>query len=63
MWQNDKTFSGHQAQMRRAYYGALSYTDDLIGQALDALKAGGADNDTVVSWLGDHGWMLGEHDM
>jgi len=41
--------------MRRAYYGVLSYVDDLIGQALQALEDGGAADDTVVSFIGDHG--------
>lgn len=60
---NTSNFAGHQAQMRRAYYGALAYTDDLIGQALQALGDGGAANDTIVSFIGDHGWQLGEHAM
>ena len=39
--------------MRRAYYGCLSYTDDLIGQALTALDEGGATEHTVVSLIGN----------
>ena len=60
---SDSDFSGHQGVMRRAYYGCLSYSDDLVGQALAALEAGGAAPHTAVSFVGDHGWMLGEHDM
>eukprot|EP00041_Stephanoeca_diplocostata_P039278 m.1606957 g.1606957 ORF g.1606957 m.1606957 type:complete len:672 (+) comp25361_c0_seq28:3645-5660(+) len=60
---SDNDFSGHQALMRRAYYGCLSYADNLIGQALAVLESTGADAHTVVSFVGDHGWHLGEHNM
>jgi len=56
-------FSGHQALLRRAYYGCISYVDDLIGQLIATLKELGAWEDTIVSFIGDHGWHLGEHDM
>eukprot|EP00656_Telonema_subtile_P007510 TRINITY_DN13522_c0_g1_i2.p1 TRINITY_DN13522_c0_g1~~TRINITY_DN13522_c0_g1_i2.p1 ORF type:complete len:562 (+),score=89.18 TRINITY_DN13522_c0_g1_i2:201-1886(+) len=57
------SFDGHQALMRRAYYGCISYVDDLIGQALGLLERSGAADDTVVTWIGDHGWHVGENDM
>ena len=60
---SNNSFNGHQAMMRRAYYGCLGYADDLIGQVLDALDDGGVADSTVVSFIGDHGWHLGEHDM
>ena len=47
--------------LRRAYYSALSYTDGLIGDVLAELKDLGLDNNTIVSFWGDHGWQLGEH--
>jgi iduronate 2-sulfatase len=47
--------------LRRAYYAAVSYTDDNIGQLLSALDASGFAEDTVVAFWGDHGWHLGEH--
>jgi len=49
--------------MRRAYYGCLSYADSLLGKALSMLEDGGAAQDTIVTFVGDHGWHLGEHDM
>jgi membrane-anchored protein YejM (alkaline phosphatase superfamily) len=55
--------TGHQSLMRRVYYGCLSYVDNLIGQALAMLDAEDVASSTVVSWIGDHGWHLGEHDM
>jgi choline-sulfatase len=45
---------------RRAYYGAVSYIDDNIGQLLAVLKNCGLDDNTVVMFSGDHGDMLGE---
>lgn len=47
-------FSGHQAEMRRAYYGAISWIDSLIGRALAKLDDGGLRNETVVAVTGDH---------
>ena len=54
-------------ELRRAYFAAMSYADDNVGQVLDALNNGqvlGADNlrdSTIVCALSDHGWSLGEH--
>jgi choline-sulfatase len=45
---------------RHAYYGAISYVDDKIGQLLRALDAAGMRDDTIVLFISDHGDMLGE---
>ena len=47
--------------LRRAYYSAVTYVDELIGTILDELERLGVANDTVISFIGDHGWQLGEH--
>ena len=58
------SFDGHQSLMRRAYYGCISYVDDLIGQLVARLDAfPGARENTVVSFTGDHGWSVGEHNV
>jgi choline-sulfatase len=52
-----------EAQIRRArhaYYAAISYLDERIGQVLDALAASGLAEDTIVLFTADHGEMLGE---
>ena len=45
---------------RRAYYGAISFIDDKVGELLAALRAAGLDDDTIVVFTADHGDMLGE---
>ncbi len=45
---------------RHAYYSAISYVDDKVGQLLNALDATGLAENTVVVFSSDHGEMLGE---
>lgn len=45
---------------RRAYYGMLSYCDDLLGRLLARLDLLGLTDNTVVVVTSDHGDMLGE---
>ena len=47
--------------MRRAYFAAVSYIDDLVGQVVSELDHLGLRNNTIISFWGDHGWQLGEH--
>ena len=47
--------------LRRAYYSTVTYIDSLVGQVLQELENLGLENDTVVSFLSDHGFQLGEH--
>lgn len=48
---------------RRAYYGAISYVDDKIGELLTALDEAGLAEDTIIVFSGDHGDMLGERNL
>src|SRR5205814_5460322 len=45
---------------RHAYYAAISYVDERIGQILAALHGAGLAEDTIVIFTADHGEMLGE---
>ncbi len=45
---------------RHAYYGAISYVDDRLGEVLDSLRESGLADDTIIVFAGDHGDMLGE---
>lgn len=54
---------GQIKRARRAYYGAVSYVDDCIGQLLTVLKDCALDENTVIMFSGDHGDMLGERDL
>ena len=46
--------------LRRAYYSAISYTDSLVGKVVEKIDQLGLSNRTIISFLGDHGWQLGE---
>jgi choline-sulfatase len=50
-------FRGVQA----AYYTSLSFMDSQIGKLLRALDESGKANDTLVVFLSDNGYMLGQH--
>jgi choline-sulfatase len=45
---------------RHAYYGMLSYCDDLLGRLMATLETLGKLEDTIVILTSDHGDMLGE---
>ncbi|XP_014772795.1 iduronate 2-sulfatase [Octopus bimaculoides] len=45
----------------QSYYAATSYTDGQIGQLLASLDKNGFADNTIISIIGDHGWVLGEH--
>jgi choline-sulfatase len=47
-------------RVRRAYFAAVSYLDDRVGELLDALEATGRAGRTLVVFTSDHGEMLGE---
>src|SRR5919106_242403 len=45
---------------RRAYFGAIAYVDDHLGELMATLSALGLADDTVVVFTSDHGDLLGE---
>jgi len=44
-----------------AYYACLSMVDDNVGMILRTLEETGLDKNTIVIFLGDHGFHLGDH--
>lgn len=48
-------------QLIQGYYACVSYTDAQIGRLMEALKANGLAENTIVILWGDHGWNLGDH--
>lgn len=47
-------------QFRRAYYAAVSQTDANFGTVMDELTLLGLESSTIVTFIGDHGWQLGD---
>jgi len=48
-------------RMLQAYYAAVSFTDALCGLVLQALRDAQLEEDTIVVFLSDNGFLLGEH--
>jgi choline-sulfatase len=44
----------------RAYLACISYVDDCIGVVLDGLEKSKYNDNTIIVFIGDHGWYLGE---
>ena len=51
---------GQIRRARHAYYAAVSYLDERVGQVLGALRSSGLEDRTTVLFCADHGEMLGE---
>ena len=51
------------AEMRHGYYANISYLDAQLGKVLDALEKSGVAGNTVITFVGDHGYHLGEHSL
>lgn len=45
----------------RAYYSAVTAVDIALGRLLDELDALGIGDDTIVVFMGDNGYMIGQH--
>ncbi len=45
----------------RAYYSAITFADRCLGRLLDELEELGVGDDTIVVFMGDNGYMIGQH--
>lgn len=45
-----------------AYYASVSFVDEQVGEILKTLKKEGLEDNTIVVFVSDHGFHLGEHD-
>ncbi len=50
-------------QAQQGYYACVTQVDHQIGRILKALEADGVRGDTVVLFAGDHGELLGDHNL
>ena len=46
--------------LRHGYYASISFLDAQVGKILDALDEGGHADDTIIAFISDHGFHVGE---
>lgn len=62
---NDKIWGMNKKQQRQtigAYMASVRFMDEQVGRLLNALDRLGARKETIVIFLSDHGYNLGEHE-
>ena len=48
-------------EIKEAYYATISFVDTQVGRILDQLEFNGLDKNTIVVFMSDHGYHMGEH--
>lgn len=63
--QNDKIWGMSETQQRQtisAYMASVRFMDQQVGRVINALDRLGVREETIVIFISDHGYNLGEHD-
>ena len=63
---NDKTkdiSDSLQLELIHGYYACISFVDAQIGRLIKALKEKDLYDNSIIVFVGDHGWQLGEHNL
>ncbi|MEI6873345.1 MAG: sulfatase [Verrucomicrobiota bacterium] len=50
-------------EWRRGYFANISYLDAQLGKVLDALDKNGLSDNTIITFVGDNGYHIGEHQL
>lgn len=62
----EKHYKGFTEEEQRqhlwAYYACISYMDAQVGRLMEGLKKSGMDQNTIIIFMGDNGYHLGERD-
>jgi choline-sulfatase len=53
--------SAEKQGIAAAYHTSVEFLDRNVGRVLEALNQSGLEDDTLVIYTGDHGYMLGQH--
>ena len=48
-------------EIKQAYYATISFVDAQLGRIIDKLKQTGLDKNTIIVFISDHGYHMGEH--
>jgi arylsulfatase A-like enzyme len=62
--ENSRRYGMNELQRRRAisgYYASVSFMDEQVGRLLDALERLDLRDETIIVFVSDHGYNLGEH--
>ncbi|MDX1947864.1 MAG: sulfatase-like hydrolase/transferase, partial [Pirellulaceae bacterium] len=59
---NQVTFTAAEAaEIRHGYFANISFLDAQLGRVLDALEKSGQAERTIIAFVADHGYHVGEH--
>ena len=60
-FKSDEINRDEMMKARAAYFGCVSYLDEVLGDFLDILEKDGLLDNTIIVYATDHGELMGEH--